>query len=268
MRVMSFNIWSDQPQNIRWQRRRDAIAGILRWHQPDTAGLQEAKAHMIKDLAARLPEMSWTGVGRDDGRAEGEFNPIFYRNDRLEMVAHDTFWLAVDCTIPGKGWDAFCHRIVTWARFQARSNGSQFFHFNTHFDHLGRRARRESAQLLLKRIAHIAGDAPVVVTGDFNCREKSRTYQLLTHGKNGGKDRSRPLRDSILETAEPPHGPRKTWRGLRPGGLGSGRIDYIFVQNQCRVLRYGVLSDQADIGYPSDHFPIVVDWEMRGALRP
>jgi endonuclease/exonuclease/phosphatase family metal-dependent hydrolase len=184
------------------------------------------------------------------------------------MVAHDTFWLAADCTIPGRGWDAFCHRIVTWARFQDRTNHSEFFHFNTHFDHLGRRARRESAQLLLKKIADIAGDAPVVVTGDFNCREKSRTYRLLTHRENGGQDASPPLRDSFLETAETPHGPRKTWRGIRPGGLGSGRIDYIFIQNQCRVLRYGVLSDQADIGYPSDHFPVVVDLEIRDALRP
>src|SRR3954447_3180816 len=94
MRVMSFNIWSDQPQNTRWQRRRDAIAGILRWHTPDTAGLQEAKLNMIEDLQSALPELSWIGVGRDDGLGKGEFNPIFFRNDRLTMVDHDTFWLA------------------------------------------------------------------------------------------------------------------------------------------------------------------------------
>ena len=219
---------------------------------------------MVEDVAARLPELSWVGVGRDDGKSKGEFNPIFYRKDRLAIIEHDTFWLAADWTMPGRGWDAFCHRIVSWARFSDRANGSELFHFNTHFDHLGRRARRESARLLLQRITAIAGNAPLVVTGDFNCRERSRTYQMLTRS-DAGKAASPPLRDSFLETAEPPQGPRKTWRGIRPGGLGSGRIDYIFVQNGCRVVRYGVLSDRPESGYPSDHFPVVVDLELSTA---
>jgi endonuclease/exonuclease/phosphatase family metal-dependent hydrolase len=267
MRVMSFNIWSDQAPNMRWRRRRDFVAGILRWHHPDSAGLQEATADMVADLEARLPELRWIGVGRDDGRTRGEFNPIFYRKDRLEAVAHGTFWLAADCSVPGRGWDAFCHRIVTWAHFKDQTNESELFHFNTHLDHFGRKARREGARLLLKKIAEIAGEAPVVVTGDFNCRENSRTYQLLTRAEKGGKDEVRPLRDSFLESAQPPHGPRKTWRGIRPGGLGSGRIDYIFVQNKCRVLHYGVLSDRTEIGYPSDHFPVVADVEIATAAN-
>ena len=259
MRVMSFNILVDQPQNMRWTRRRDFIAGILRRHCPDSAGLQEGTADMIADLEARLPELRWIGVGRDDGRTRGEFNPIFYRKDRLRAVAHGAFWLAPDCSVPGRGWDAFCNRIVTWAHFRDQANESEFFHFNTHLDHLGRKARREGGRLLLKKIAEIADEAAVVVTGDFNCRENSKTYQLLTHAEKGSNDTPRPLRDSFLESAEPPHGPRKTWRGIRPGSLGSGRIDYIFVQNECRVLRYEVLLDRAEIGYPSDHFPVVVD---------
>src|SRR3982750_642795 len=118
------------------------------------------------------------------------------------MVDHDTFWLATDCTIPGKGWDARCHRIVTWARFRDQTSGSEFFHFNTHFDHLGRRALRESAELLLAKLRAIPAAAPGAGTGDFNCREKSRTHQLLTQRQNGNEDAIAPLRDSLLETAE------------------------------------------------------------------
>ena len=40
--------------------------------------------------------------------------------------------------------------------------------FNTHFDHVGKVARRESAVLILEKIKQMAGDLPVIVTGDLS----------------------------------------------------------------------------------------------------
>ena len=73
MRVMSFNIQSDQPQNTRWRKRRDFVAGILRWHRPDSTGLQELVAALPAALAViheRRRELRRTlaeryGVSRD-----------------------------------------------------------------------------------------------------------------------------------------------------------------------------------------------------------
>ncbi|MFW5787829.1 MAG: hypothetical protein ACOCV3_06135 [Halanaerobiales bacterium] len=57
-----------------------------------------------------------------------------------------------------------------------------------------------------------------------------------------------------------PHGPVTTFHGFK--GLENDnvrRIDYIFIKNDVRVYKYGVLCDRDEKGYPSDHFPVVVE---------
>ena len=87
-------------------------------HRPDLLGGQELLRHQLADLAARLPDYAWLGAGRDDGADGGEFNPIFYRRERLEPLDSGTFWLSPEPARPGsRGWGAACPRVVTWARF-------------------------------------------------------------------------------------------------------------------------------------------------------
>lgn len=262
MKVMSFNIWSDAPRNSRWAARRDVIAGVMRAHQPDLIGLQEATLPMIRDLCERLPEYDWLGHGRDDGKESGEHTPVFYRRERFERLAGGSFWLAESCDLPGRGWDARCHRTVTWVRLHDREANAPVLHFNTHLDHLGRLARMKGAELLLHKVTELGGRDPVVVSGDFNCREASAPYRLLTgslplQGEQGKVER---LRDALHESESPPEGPRKTYRGLL-GLLGLGRIDYIFIKNALRVRRHRVLEEGAGA---SDHRAVMVEL-LRGA---
>jgi endonuclease/exonuclease/phosphatase family metal-dependent hydrolase len=257
MKVMSFNVRSDASGKITWPMRRDGVAAVLQNHQPDLAGLQEPTANMVHDLHERLPDYRWVGLGRDDGREAGEFTPIFFRTDRWELQEHASFWLAAICDLPGKGWDALCCRIVTWARFVDRTTGEPCVHFNTHLDHLGRNARSQSALLLLQKIHEIAGHDPVVLTGDFNCRETSTPYCILT----GKVPPSRVpahyghLRDCYYDSSAPPAGPKKTYRGLLRF-IGIGRIDYAFVKNDFKTQSYRVLDEGRGA---SDHRPLVVE---------
>lgn len=257
MKVMSFNIWSDAPRNRSWLARRERIADVLRRDGLDLAGLQEATVPMIRDLQARLPTFGWVGVGRDDGREAGECAPIFFRTDRFDLVDHGHFWLAEDCDRPGRGWDAMCHRVVTWARLSERRSGQIVTHFNTHFDHLGRRARVESALLLLRKVQQIGGADPVIVSGDFNCRETSAPYLTFTGRRPFQNPASTDfgLRDTRYDSEFPAEGPAKTFRGLL-GMLGLGRIDYVFVRNGLRTLRHAVLDEARGA---SDHRPILVE---------
>lgn len=217
------------------------------------AGLQEARAAMVEDLATRLPEFRWLGVGRDDGAAAGEFNPIFYRAERWRAVRHGTFWLGAVVDLPAKGWDAHCRRIVTWAEFsRADGGGAAWFHFNTHFDHLGREARRQSAHLLRAQADQLAGGAPTLVTGDFNGPERSAAFAILTDGDDG-------FRDTRLLAAGP-SGPRKTWRGLFLTGLGANRLDFILARGVNAVMAHRVVRDSPWWRAASDHFPVVADF--------
>lgn len=263
MKVLSFNVKVDTRWTRSWARRRNRVAEVLRRHQPDLAGLQEPTHRMILDLQSSLPEYRWVGTGRDDGKERGEFTPIFFHADRWELQDHASFWLSTECHLPGRAWDALCSRNVTWARLVDRETGEPCVHFNTHLDHLGKTARYQSAVLLLQKIHEIAGDDPVILTGDFNCNEHATPYRILTGaipfthlGPSYG-----PLRDTRLESLEPPSGHR-TFRGLLRF-LGVGRIDYIFVKNDVQTLRHEVLKEAARA---SDHYPVLAELAIGKAV--
>lgn len=251
-RVMSFNIRYDTPNDGEnaWPHRKDMAASVIRFHDADFAGLQEALLGQIEDLAARLPGYEWIGVGRTDGKSEGEFTPIFYRADRFEAVEHDTFWLSETPAVPGsKSWDTAITRIATWGIFRDRRTGERFVVLNTHFDHIGTEARAESARLIVERLA--AFDLPTIVTGDFNTTPDSEPYRILTADGIG-------LNDAFDVTQFPHHGPTTTWNGfeaIEP----DRRIDFVFVDDDVRVIRHGILSGTVDGRFPSDHLPVLAE---------
>lgn len=257
LRVMTFNLRYDTPSDgaNAWPHRRDWVAALIRFHAPDALGVQEALAHMLTDLDARLPGFSRIGVGRADGRAGGEFSAILYRSDRLELLDSGTFWLSPTPEVVGsKGWDAAIERIATWARFRDRRTGCRHLHLNTHFDHVGEQARQESARLIRRRAAALADGIPVVVTGDLNADPASEPYRILTRDTIG--DATGPLRDALMASRDGHYGPTSTWtafRAIEPGR----RIDYVLVSPQVRVLKHAILPDSWDGRFASDHLPVL-----------
>jgi endonuclease/exonuclease/phosphatase family metal-dependent hydrolase len=257
LRVMTFNLRYDTPTDgpNAWPHRRDWVAALVRFHAPDALGVQEALAHMLTDLDARLPGYARVGVGRADGRGRGEFSAILYRTDRLELLDSGTFWLSPTPEAVGsKGWDAAIERVATWARFRDRRTGCRHVHLNTHFDHVGEQARQESARLIRRRLVALAGGLPVVVTGDLNADPASAPYRVLTRDTIGGA--IPPLRDAYAASRGGHYGPTSTWtafRAIEP----DRRIDYVLVSPQVPVLAHGILPDSWDGRFPSDHLPVL-----------
>lgn len=247
LRVLSYNIltvdnfFSTGP----WRIRKQRIAQLVRQEQSDIVGMQEALFSMMEGLSALLPDHAYVGVGRDDGQRQGEYAGIFYRTSRLELLETKTFWLSENPDFPGRiGWDARCPRIVTWAYFRDRKTGTTFYIFNTHFDHRGKRAQKESARLLAKEALRISQGRPSIVMGDFNVSEDSRAYRLFK--KYSG------FLDAI--SLGPHEGPRWTFSFY---GLFKSKIDFIFVHPSIKVYRHAILPE--DPWAPtlrSDHLPI------------
>ena len=258
LRLMTFNIRLDTPADSgnAWPHRRDWVAALVRFHAPDALGVQEALAHMLRELDARLPGYARVGVGRADGREGGEFSAILYRTDRLELLDSGTFWLSPTPEAPGsKGWDAAIERVATWARFRDRRTGCRHLHLNTHFDHIGERAREESARLIRRRLAELGGGLPVVVTGDLNTGPRSAPYRVLTADTVAG---GAPLRDAFDASRSGHYGPTSTWNAftaIEP----ERRIDYVLVSSDVAVLAHAILPDAWDGRFPSDHLPVVAD---------
>jgi len=259
LRVMSFNIRYDNPADgaDAWPARRAKAASMVRFHRADVAGLQEALPGQIADLEAALPDYGWFGSGRS-AEGDGEHCAVLFRKARLEVLAQGTFWLSETPEAAGsRSWDAALPRIVTWGRLRDRRDGAVFHLFNTHFDHVGETARRESARLLLRKVAGIAGpDGPVIVTGDFNATPDSEPYRILTARGEAGEPAG--LADAKGASTCPHHGPTSTWNGFKAIEAGR-RIDFILVRPPVGVLQHGILSDTFDGRFPSDHLPVIAE---------
>lgn len=265
LQVMTFNIrYANNGDGVHdWDHRRPLAVSIIRFHKVDLLGVQEALRSQLDDMIKDMPEYDWFGVCRTDGsidpHPDGEFSAILYRKDRFERLDGNTFWLSQTPEIVGSvGWDAAYPRVVTWAKFRDKQNGSIFYHFNTHFDHLGEQARAESAKLILKKIKEIAGSDAVVLTGDFNCGEKEAPYQVITAPAS-----SFHLIDAKTISRLPHHGPDASFAStFQISGLIDHRIDFIFVRERVVVYRHAILSDNWNGDLASDHLPVLAEIRM------
>lgn len=264
IKILSYNIRYHNPADGEhsWPHRKEKVAALLQRYTPDLIGLQEVLKGQLDDIAGALTDFAWVGVGRDDGRARGEYAPIFYRRNRFALLASDTFWLSETPHQPGSfGWDAACVRIATWARLRDKASGATFLVLNTHFDHRGEQAQVESARLLRAFLNDPAQALPAVVTGDFNGTAQAWSYQVLTQPTEAA---GLPLADAMLQSQTPHHGPVATFTTGFADPLQE-KIDFIFVwpapskasTAAIQVQRHAVLDDQVDGYYPSDHLPVL-----------
>jgi endonuclease/exonuclease/phosphatase family metal-dependent hydrolase len=231
------------------------VTGLLKFHEPDIFGLQEALIGQIEDIQNNLPDYEWFGVGRDDGKKGGEFSPLFFNKTKFILIEQNTFWLSETPEIPGKSWDSSLNRIVTWGKFKSKVTGKQFLVFNTHFDHRGMEARKQSAILIRKKIEEMTKDKnlPVILTGDFNLTPDQEPISLI----------KKFLSDSREVTEQPPYGPVGTFNSFNWNAPMESRIDYIFVYGGIKVLKYAVLTDSKEQRWPSDHLPVFAKVQLR-----
>lgn len=261
IRVMTFNLRLDTPSDSSnaWPHRKEMVAQTMRFHKADFVGIQEGLPHQLDQLDEMLPYFDRIGVGRNTPDDPGEYSAIYYKKDKFELIDDDTFWLSqTPDEVASVGWDAALPRIVTWGKFRDTRSGKTFFVFNTHFDHIGEKARAESASLILDKIEEIAGEEPVVVTGDFNTTENDSPYKILT-GTMG--NHSNVLEDGFYESEYGHHGPTSTWNGFEEI-LPNRRIDFIFTNEGFDVIQHATIADQKDGRFPSDHLPVVADVEF------
>lgn len=255
--VVTFNIrFNTENDGINaWPNRIEMATGLLKFHEADLFGLQEALHGQILDVQKNMPGFEWFGVGRDDGEKGGEFSPIFYNKLKLILIESGTFWLSETPEEPSKGWDAALNRVVTWGKFKSKVTGKMFYYYNTHFDHRGDEARKKSAELITKKIREMAGNSgyPVILTGDFN----------LTPETEGIANIRKYLRDSREITIAPPYGPVGTFNSFDWNAPMKDRIDYVFVNEMVDVLKYAALTDSKEMRWPSDHLPVFAKIQLK-----
>ena len=250
--VMTFNIRRRIPHlNPRspdiWNRRKHAVATTLRLEKPTVLAVQEALPDQREFLSHILgPHYRSLGYGRNTNR-RGEIVAIFFDTRRLALLEWTQLALSDTPDVPGsRTWGNMVPRVVISARFTDRELGTEFVVLATHFDHLSRKARVNSARMM-RRLA-LEANCPVVVMGDVNTNVDTKPYAEMT--TDGG------LRDTWTVAKHRLTAEWGTFPNYRRPRLGTKRIDWILVSAGFEVESVGVNTSRHGGHASSDHHPV------------
>ena len=244
LKVMSYNIrlGSGKDGTNSWALRYTATEEMLKDQKPDVFGVQEAldyQVHYIEDMCG----YESVGVGREDGKKEGEHMSIFWNKKTVSMLKWGTFWLSETPQKPSKGWDAACFRTATWALMKDKRTGKKFYFVNTHLDHEGKEAQKNGLKLIVEKIAEMNPEGlPMVLTGDFNIEPSNPALADL----DARMQSTRKIAEKTDDLT--------TYNGW---GKSSTMIDYIYVSGFSSCPEYQTVTKRyADRKFISDHYPI------------
>lgn len=244
--IMSFNLRYDEPADgvNQWDNRKEAVLSMISEVQPTVMGIQEGLHNQVRYLDDNLSGYQYVGVGRDDGYSSGEYAAIFYSTNYFELLDTDNFWLSENTESPSLGWDANNIRICTWAKLRDIVEDKVIYVFNTHFDHKGKTAQKESSELIVQKIQEIVeADASVFITGDFNMLIGNNRLDPITRVYSSANRSAQRSDDN------------KSFNAWGKGIL-SRNIDFIFFEN-AQALAYKTLVKDYGVPYISDHYPII-----------
>lgn len=257
MNVMSYNIrlGSANDGENNWEIRKEKVTDLLNYYEASFIGLQEVQKFQLDFILMKSPNYDCIGLPREAGEF-AEYSCILYNKKEFKLIEQKTIWLSKTPDSVSKGWDAACHRIVTYGLFKNKKSGKQFWIVNTHFDHEGKVARLESAKMIVKLVTDLKTkkQVPIIITGDFNATLKEDSVQLL----------SQSLHEASAVSETKPYGEKATWNAFDFKTKLEKQIDYIFFDkiSSIKVRKFITINDFYDFKYPSDHLPIMATFSI------
>lgn len=259
LKVISFNVRNsaadDGPDS--WEYRKPASITMIEEENPDIFGLQEALADQVSYFNEELSAYKGVGVGREDGKEEGERMMIYYDTTKISLLDWGTYWLSETPDQPSYGWNAACRRTATWTKLHHNASGKDFFYVNTHLDHVSAEARKNGLELIIDRIGSMNPDSlPMILTGDFNVEPSDETLNgidliMLSARKEAEETETKGSFNGFGEYGDSASAPvgAAEWNDLS--------LDYIYYSNFTECPRFTVLDKRYDgVEYISDHYPV------------
>lgn len=247
--VMSSNLRCLTPLDIgkkSWFYRADLIVDSISRQAPGVIGFQEATKWQYEYLVDSLKGYDSVITYRDDSViAEG--CPVFYNTELYSLVDKGSFWLSETPEEMSKDWGSACYRICSYVILTDLATNKDFVVFNVHLDHISDEARIKGVGVILDKISQF-GSLPSVIMGDFNAVEGSETYIKVTEN----------FLDAKYETDDPDM--TCTYQNW---GQKEEILDYFMVSKSgINVNSYEVIDELSGSDYISDHFPIVLKFDL------
>lgn len=214
------------------------VAAILNEYDLDFIGMQEVQKAHVKIYEAYMP--GYKGVYYDHDRSNYGA-PIFYREDKFELLESGTQWLSDTPDVVSSYPESDYIRSYVYAIFRDKSTGREFVMINTHVDYIDAANRLQVAKLL-ELTEHFREDLPVFYTGDFNVRQTGSGYKQME-------------KEGFLASFKYIKYPDEC--GSSIGSTMDSLIDYCFVDcNRMVCIGYDVVDDHQYSASASDHLPI------------
>ncbi|MDD7983925.1 endonuclease/exonuclease/phosphatase family protein [Lentisphaera marina] len=255
-RIMAFNIRNsyarDKEQN-QWKLRKDLVYKVIRDHEPDVLGLQEANHKQLGELKKQFPNYGCIGVASGGG-TKGQYSAILYLKSRFKLVDSGGFWISETPEKVSKSWSSAHLRICTWTRLKDLKTSKELVVYNTHLDDGSKQAREKGAEMIMKHLHGQKLKDSFIVMGDFNAPEESRAIAQVKGTGTFTKD-PYPKAVDAFRVLNPEAKNVGTYNGF--SGKDSGaKIDYIFVPKNAQIMEAEILKTNHNGRYPSDHFPV------------
>jgi len=304
LRIATFNVlFGTQDRGPgSWPERLRLIERALEQARPDLLGLQEALPSRLDDVAAAVGDLAlipgpcrgaarWTAVstaldgmlslarsrhlpdplevarGRREIALSGEHQPIAYRRDLFRPVGSGAFWISATPERPGSMLPlAPTPFLVHWARLELVSEGGTILILNGHLGHApwhhAVTATTIARQIETLAASRVAGeqDRWIVLLGDFNAVASSPLLRRLTSATGMG------FVDGAALARERAGAPVTFHWGFGAKRLGL-TLDYVLVRGPLRPSRTEVIDVHEGRLYPSDHHPLVVEFETQDTSR-
>ncbi len=268
LKIMTFNIRGsifDKDKPNAWEKRAELNIAVIRGQAPDLIGFQECHGGNLLTYQQHLSDYArLLGPSILPEEKPRAYNAIFWHPERLSLLDSGSFWLSETPEVTSRSWNTASPRLAIWAKFRL-ADGRELFHLNTHLDHISAEARVRGVELIAQRLRDLqATSAALIVTGDFNCNPDDSVHETLqTLG----------LTDAYLITGHEDNEYSNTfhaygWSKPSSSGAkrrGSMRIDWILFSDPTDTLRLiscEIIRDAQPPVYPSDHYPVVAEFEV------
>jgi len=265
IRIMTFNVRGAPPEdgvNI-WQNRSALNVETIRACAPDVIGFQEVQIDNLETFKAQLGDYAFE-IGLVSNRSDKFlFNAIFWNPQVLACESADGCYLSRTPDRWSKDWDSGRVRVANWVKLHIIDTELEFMHVNTHLDHISEQARIEGSRVIMEQLAKTRSDnIPIFVTGDFNCAPESSPYCIFQ--EHGFVDAYQAAQVKDSSRANTFHGFQGDQFSVN-GHAAQWRIDWILALSGMRTVTtkaYAVVRKAAPPIYPSDHYPVIADFEI------
>ncbi|MBP3357513.1 MAG: endonuclease/exonuclease/phosphatase family protein [Opitutales bacterium] len=238
------------PIDVSWDKRLPILTSFIKQHNFDIVACQEPIPMQVDSLKEKLVDYDLYYKPVRTTMNPSPCNPIYFKKSRFELLDKGEFYYSKTPEVESNDWDSPRSRCCTWVKLREKKSGKEFYIFNTHFTHIGKVAKFESAKILVKKITEIAKGAPSFAMGDLNSVPNSRGIQ---HISSCGF-----MKDSKTASLSDPVGDGPSYHGYKSDNPKANRIDFIFVSSDVEVQSYCLDKKKYGDIHTSDHYPVYI----------